>query len=186
MFSNTDQFSSATKATIESNLATMNELTSKALNNFAELMELNLATAKLSLEQSAAAAHQILSAKDAQEIFSVTSAHAQPNAEKAMAYGRQLASIASKTQSEFTKAAEVRVAETSHQVTSLIDELTKTAPAGSENAVAMMKAAISNANASYEQFSKAAKQAGVALEDNINQAAKHFAPANEKPAKAKK
>ena len=85
-----------------------------------------------------------------------------------------------------TKAAEVRVAETSQQVTTLIDELTKTAPAGSENAVAMMKAAISNANASYEQFTKAAKQAGVALEDNINQAAKHFAPANEKPAKAKK
>ena len=50
----------------------------------------------------------------------------------------------------------------------------------------MMKAAISNANASYEQFSKAAKQAGVALEDNINQAAKHFSPASEKPAKAKK
>lgn len=186
MFSNTDQFSSATKATIESNLATMNELTSKALNNFAELMELNLATAKLSLEQSAAAAQQILSAKDAQEILSVTSAHAQPNADKALAYGRQLASIASKTQAEFTKAAEVRVTETSHQVNTLIDELSKTAPAGSEKAVEMMKAMIHNSSNSFEQFTKAAKQAGVTLEDNISQATKHFSPAGEKTAKAKK
>ena len=71
-------------------------------------------------------------------------------------------------------------------MTSLIEDLAKSAPAGSENAVAMLKTTMANAHAGYEQLSKVAKQAGEAMEDNLNQASKHFTAATEKPAKAKK
>ncbi len=187
MFSAADQLSNATKASIDVQLAAMNDIASKALYSVAELVELNLSTARESLAYSAAAAQQMLAAKDAQEVFSFTSSQAQPGAEKALAYGRHLASIATKAQADLTKATEARVAETSKQVSKLIEDLSKAAPAGSENAIAVLKASVANANATYEQMVKASKQAIETLEENFTEAAKHFTPpAAEKPARAKK
>lgn len=187
MFSTADQLSNATKASIDAQLAAMNDIANKALHSVAELVELNLSTAKKSLAHTAAAAQQMLSAKDAQDFLNLTSSQAQPGAEKALAYGRHLTSIATKAQAEFTKATETRIAETTKQVSKLIDDLSKAAPAGSENAIAMLKASVANANASYEQMVKASKQAVETMEDSLNEAAKHLVPATaEKPARAKK
>jgi len=113
MFTNADQLSNATKASIDAQLAVMSEITNKALHSVAELAELNIATAKATLEHASSAAQQLLAAKDAQEIFQLTSSQAQPNAEKMLAYSRHLAGIASKAQAELTKTTEARVAETS-------------------------------------------------------------------------
>ena len=52
MFSSPDQFSNATKATFESQLAAMNDLANKALKSVSDLVELNVATVKSSLEHS--------------------------------------------------------------------------------------------------------------------------------------
>lgn len=186
MFSTQDQLSNATKASIDAQLAAMSALANKALHSVAELAELNIATAKASLEHASAAAQQILTAKDAQEFIQLSSSHAQPNAEKALAYGRHLASIASKAQTELTKATETRLAETSRQVSKLIDDLSKAAPAGSENAIAVLKTSVANANAAYEQLIKASKHAIETTEESINEAAKHFVPATDKPARSKK
>ena len=93
MFSTADQFSNATKASIDAQIAAMNDFANKTLHSMAELVELNIATAKASLEHSSAAAQQILSAKDPQEILSLTSSQAQPNAEKVIAYGLSLIHI---------------------------------------------------------------------------------------------
>ena len=65
-----------------------------------------------------------------------------------------MAAIAAGTQAEFTKAAETQIAETNRKVISLVDEVSKNAPAGSENVVAAFKASLGNANAGYEQFTK--------------------------------
>ncbi len=187
MFSAADQLSNATKASIDAQLAAMSEIANKALHSVAELVELNLSTAKDSLAYTSAAAQQMLAAKDAQDVLNLTSAQAQPGAEKALAYGRHLASIATKAQAEFTKATETRIAETTKHVSKLIDDLSKAAPAGSENAIAVLKASVANANAGYEQMVKASKQAIETMEDSFNEATKHFVPAAaEKPARSKK
>jgi phasin family protein len=183
---NADQFSTATKASIESQLSTMNEFANKAFQSVAELVELNISTAKASLEHASAAAHQLMAAKDPQEIMAMAQSQAQPNAEKALAYGKHLASITAKAQADFTKAAEIRMAETSRHVSTLIDDLTKSAPAGSEKAIEMLKATIAGAHTGYEQMTKATKQATEKMEEQINEAVKHFAPATEKPSRAKK
>ena len=107
-----------------------------------KLIELNLTAAKASLEESSITTRQLLAAKDPQEFFSLTAAQAQPTAEKAMSYSRQVAAIAAGTQAEFTKAAEAQIAETNRKVITLVDEVTKNAPAGSENVVAAIKAGI--------------------------------------------
>ena len=180
MFSIPEQFSSATKTNLEAQFALFSSLTSKAFEGIEKIIELNLTAAKATLEESTAAAKQLLSAKDPQEFFSLSAAQAQPSAEKAIAYGRHLAAITSGTQAEFSKAAESQIAETNRKVLSLVEEVTKNAPAGSENAVAMLKSAIGNANAGYEQFSKTSKQAVEAIEANLTSAVNQFTQAAEK------
>ncbi|PFH09338.1 phasin family protein [Collimonas sp. PA-H2] len=170
MFSFHEQFAAATKAHFEAQLALLNTLTTKTFEGVEKVIELNLSAAKASLEESSGAAKQLMSAKDPQEFLTISAAQAKPGAEKAAAYGRHLAGIASGTQAELTRAAEAQVAETSRKINALIEEVSKNAPAGSENAIAILKSVISNANAGYEQLTKNAKQAVETLEANLNTA----------------
>jgi len=182
MFAFPEQFSNATKANLESQFALLSALTSKTFEGVEKLVELNISTTKSALENSSATARQMLAAKDAQEFFAVSASQAQPNAEKALTYGRQLASIAADTGAEFSKAAESQFAEVNRKVISLVDEVTKNAPAGSETYVSAFKTAISNANAGYEQFSKTTKQAVEAMESNVSAAMSQFGQAARKTA----
>lgn len=182
MFSIPEQFSAASKANVAAQLALFSTLSSKAFESVEKLIELNINAAKSSLVESNAAAKQLLAAKDVQELMSLSSAYAQPSAEKALAYGRQLAGIASGVQAEITKAAETQVAESSRKVLELVEELSKSAPAGSESAFAFVKTAIGNAGAGYEQFSKTTKQAVDTMEANLHTAANTFAPTTEEKA----
>jgi phasin family protein len=187
MFTIPEQISVATKSSIDAQLALMTTLTNTAFAGIEKFVGFNLNTAKASLQDSTATGKQLLAAKDPQEFFSLTMAQTQPAAEKAIAYGRQLASIATATQAELSKAAEAQISETSRKVLNLVDEVTKNAPAGSENAVAMFKSVIGNANAGYEQLTKTTKQAVEAIEANLSAATTQFAQAAEKAtARAKK
>jgi phasin family protein len=182
MFAFPEQFSNATKASLDAQFAMMSSLTSKAFEGMEKLVELNITAAKATLEESSQTVKQLLSAKDPQEFFSLSAAQAQPTAEKAMSYGRQVAAIASGTQAEFSRAAEAQIAETNRKVVSLVDEVTKNAPAGTESAVAALKAGIGNASAGYEQFSKTAKQAVEVMETNVNAAVNQFSQVAQKVA----
>jgi phasin family protein len=170
MFSFQEKFAEATKAHFEAQLALLNTLTAKTFEGVEKVIELNLNAAKASLEESSEATKQLLSAKDPQEFLTLSAAQAKPNAEKAAAYGRHLASIASGTQAEYTRAAEAQVAETSRRINALIEEVSKNAPPGSESAISILKSVISNANAGYEQLTKNTKQAVETLEANLNNA----------------
>ncbi|WP_343729004.1 TIGR01841 family phasin [Duganella sp.] len=186
MFAIPEQFSNATKANFEAQFAIFSTLTNKAFEGVEKFVDLNLTAAKASLEETSATTKQLLAAKDPQEFFSLATAQAQPSAEKTIAYGRHLATIASSTGAEFSKAAETQIAETNRKVISLVEEVSKNAPAGTENAVALFKSAIGNASAGYEQFTKTAKQAVESLESNLNAAVNQFSAAAAKAAPAKK
>ena len=165
-----EEFSAATKNHFEAQLAMMTALTNKAIEAVEKIVDLNMNVVKASLEESTAAARQLMAAKDPQEFLAMTSAQTQPGSEKAIAYSRHLAAIAQDSQAEFTKAAEAQIAETNKKVMALIDDVSKNAPAGSEQVIAMMKSALGNANAGYEQLTKTTKQAVEALEGNLNNA----------------
>ncbi len=184
MMTTPEQLSKATKESFDAQLAAMNELTAKALHSVAELVELNIATAKESLAHTQSAAKQMLSAKDAQDLISLTSSQAQPGAEKALAYARHAAAIVAKAQAEFTKSTEARIGETTKQINKLIDELSKAAPAGSEQAITLLKTSVANANAAVEQMVKGSKQALATLENSFDEVATQFTAT--KPTRSKK
>lgn len=180
MFSFQEQFSAATKNNLETQLALLTALTGKAFESAEKIIELNMSVAKASLEETTANARQLFAAKDPQEFIALSTSQAQPNSEKVAAYGRQVMGIVSGLQAEMTKAAEAQIGEHSRKLATLVDEVSKSAPAGSENVVAFMKTAIANANAGYEQLTKTTKQAVEAMEGNISNAAAQMTQAASK------
>jgi phasin family protein len=176
----TEQFSAAAKANYESQIALLTQFANKTFEGVEKLVDLNLKATRSSLEESREAAQKLLTAKDVQEFFSLSSSQAQPTVEKSLAYGRHLAGIFSSTQAELTKTAEAQLAEVNRKVISIIDEAAKNAPAGSENAISLVKSTIGNFNAGYEQFAKGAKQAAEALEANVTTAVDQLSQATVK------
>ncbi|MFZ6749521.1 phasin family protein [Undibacterium sp. Ren11W] len=180
MFSVPEQFSNATKANIDAQLALLTTLAGKTFEGIEKFVELNMTVAKTSMDESAAFVKQLMTAKDSQEFFHLSSTYAQPATEKALSYGRHLANIATSTQAELARTAETQIAETNSKVMSLFEDVTKNAPAGSQNVVAMLKTVIGNANASYDQLTKTTKQAVETLEENLSSVANQMSQASTK------
>jgi phasin family protein len=185
MYTTPEQFIAATKSNLEAQFAAITALNKKAFEGFEQIVSLNVSAAKANFEESTAAVQELATAKDAQEFIALTTAQAKPSAEKALAYGRHLASITQATQQEFTKAFESQVADTNAKVVTMIDEVTKNAPAGSEQAVTALKSVIGNINAGYDQLTKSSKQAVQTMEENLANATKQFTQTAEKVSKKK-
>ena len=151
----------------KANLETLFGLTNKAFEGVEKLVELNLQVAKASLGEAAEATKAALSVKDAQELLALQTGLLQPAAEKAAAYSRHLYDIAAATGAEVTKVAESQVADLQKSFAGLVDTAVKNAPAGSENAVALVKSAMAAANNAYDSVHKAAKQAADVAEANF-------------------
>jgi phasin family protein len=181
-----DQISVATRTSIENQLTAAIALTNKAFEGIEKFFDLNVNLFRASLDESTVINKQLLATRDPQEFFSLIAAQAQPNAQKALFYSRHLANIASSTQAEIAKTVEEQIMEANRKVNQLIDDVTKNAPPGSENVVAIMKAAIGNASAGYEQFSKTTKQAAEAIEANVTATAGKLAEAAEAASKTTK
>jgi phasin family protein len=162
-----EQIAAANKAQFD----TLFGLTNKAFEGMEKLLELNLQVVKSTLAESQENAQRVLSVKDAQELLALQANLAQPVAEKALSYGRHLYEIASSTQAEFARVAEAQFEDQNRKVQTLVENVAKNAPAGSETAVAVMKSAITAANTTYETIHKASKQAVEIAESNFNAAA---------------
>lgn len=126
MFSIQDQLSAATRNNVESQFALMTSLVGKTFESVDKLCKLNLAALKASMDESGATFQQLLAAREPREFVEMSVAQVQPNIEKAIAYSRHVAHIASDAQAEIIHAAEVRFDENKRNVAQLVDDLAKT------------------------------------------------------------
>jgi len=163
MFANTEQFAEVNKANVETLLTVANA----AFASTERLAALNLNTARAVLEDGVANAKALMGAKDVQELVALQSAMAQPMVEKAVAYSRNVYEIATQTQEELSKVVEGQMTEVNKGVAAALDKAAKSAPAGSDVAVAAVKSAIAAANSAYDSMSKAAKQVAEMAEANV-------------------
>jgi phasin family protein len=166
-----EQFSAATKAQFDAQLAYFTTLAGKGFDSLEKFVDLNLTTAKTAFEESTVSVQALLAAKDAQQMLTLAGALVQPTAEKMLAYSRHVSTITAGFQQEVSQIAESQLTETTRKVSALVDEVGKNAPAGSENVVAMFKSAIASSNAGYEQLSKSTKQAVETIDTNLNNVA---------------
>jgi phasin family protein len=170
----------------KANLETLFGLTSKAFEGAEKLIELNMQVAKAAMGEVVQSSRAALSVKDAQELISIQANLMQPVAEKAAAYSRHLYDIASGTNADIGKTVEVQLAEAQTKFMSIVDTAMKNAPAGTENAVALVKSAVSAANNAYESVHKAAKQAADVAEANLQAMTATAVKASQAASKAKR
>jgi phasin family protein len=162
-----EQIGAAQKA----NLDTLFGLVNKAFDGFQKLVQLNLQVVKSTIAESQDNTQKALSVKDPQELLALQASLAQPFAEKVLSYGRHVYEIASATQAEYAKVAEAQYEAHTRRAQTLVDNLVKSAPTGSEAAVAVIQSAITAANTAYETIHKATQQAVDIAESNFDTAA---------------
>ena len=165
-FTTPEQFSTVNKANIETLLTIANT----AFASAEKLATLNLNVARTFLEDSVSSTKSLLAAKDVQELVSLQASLAQPAVEKIVAYGRSVYEISSEAQAELSKIVETQLGELNKNVASALDKAAKSAPAGSDVAVAAVKSALAAANSAYDSINKAAKQVVEMTEANVEAA----------------
>ncbi len=180
MFNSADQITSTARNSMTSQLNLATSLTGSMLESMEKFMGLNLQAAKATVENSINNAQHLMLAKDPQEFFATSAQQAQPQTDIVLTYARHLATIASGAHFELSKVAESQISESGRNVTDMINELSKHAPAGSENMISTFKSVIDNTSSGFSQLNRTAKAAVEAMESNVNAASSQIAQATAK------
>jgi phasin family protein len=166
MYVTPEQIQAANKSNVETFLAVANA----QFAALEKLASLNATVVKNAFEDSIASTRALLGAKDVQEFVGLQNTFAQPAIEKAIAYSKSVYEVATDTNAELAKVAERRVAEWNENFVSLLDKVSKNAPAGSDIAVAAVKSMLAAANSAYDNMNRVAKQATEMAEANVSAA----------------
>ena len=113
--------------------------------------------ARGAVKQATINARAVSQVKDVQELLAVRTRIAENTLENLMGYSRSLYEIASEAQAEYTRLAEERMARFQQAVTEGVEQATRSAPAGSDVAVAAIKSHLAATTAAFDTFTKAAK-----------------------------
>jgi phasin family protein len=127
-------------ASHKTNIETLFGLTQKAFEGVEKLVELNMQATKAALAETANHTQAVMGVKDAQELLALQASLVQPLAEKTAAYSRHLYDIASAAGADLSQTFEGQAAEAQKKIVGLVDSASQNAPAGSDAAVAVMKA----------------------------------------------
>ena len=149
---NPEQFAAANKAAVDSLLSVANT----ALASAERIATLNLETAR-----------SLMGAKDPQEALSIQASLAQPSVEKAVAYSKSVYEISTETQEQLAKMVEAQFGDFQKNVADMLEKAAKSAPAGSDVAVAAVQSAIAAANSAFDNMRKTAKQVTDMAQSNM-------------------
>ncbi len=132
-----------------------------------KLIELQFKNAKASFDEVVKNAKAFTELKDVSQVASWLGSSFQPGMDKAAGYAKGYYDVATGTQQEVSALLEEQIAEFNKNVSVALDTALKSAPAGSESAVAAAKSVIDVANSVYETVAKASKQLATLTESNI-------------------
>jgi phasin family protein len=178
MFQAPEQLMALNKANLEAAV----RIAGIALEGAERMLELQLKTAKSAFADGVQQAKAFTEIKDVQELAQLKNTLAQPSLEKATSYCKSVYDVATTTQSEISKLVEEQVSEFNKQVVTSLDKVVKSAPAGSEVAVAAVKSAITAVNSAYDNLSKSAKQFTEMTQANVEAATTQAVHATKKKA----
>ena len=153
-----------------------------ALEGAERMLELQLKMAKSAFADGVQQAKALAQVKDIQEFARLKNTLGQPSMEKATNYAKSVYDVAAATQSEIGKLVEEQVSEFNKQIVTGLDKMVKSAPPGSEAAVAAVKSAISTVNSAYDNLSKSAKQYAEMAQSNVEAATTQAMHASKKKA----
>src|SRR3954469_14948101 len=163
MYQTPEQLIALNKANIEAAL----RFAGVALDGAERLFDLQLKTAKSALADGLQNARALTAVRDLDQLAGLKDTVVQPTFEKATAYAKEVYDVATAAQADLSKVVEEQVSEFNKQVISALDQLVKTAPAGSEVGIAAMKSTLAAVNTGFDNLTKVAKQFGEATQNNI-------------------
>jgi hypothetical protein len=137
----------------QDNLDLVFGVASKIAESMEKLANLNLDVAKAALGP--------------QDWIALQASAAAPTAEKMQSYSRQVYDLFAATQAEIARLAETRYEAYNRRLQSLVEDVAKSAPAGSEAAVAAWKSALNATNTLFETLQKTSRQAMQVAESNL-------------------
>jgi phasin family protein len=134
-------------------------LSKVSIESAERMFALQLAFAKAALADATSTARAAASTQDPQQLLALRTKSAEAAMSQMIELSRSLYEVASGAQAEFTKLAEERLSAVQRGVTESVDQAAKSAPAGSDVAVAALKSSMAAATAAFDTFSKAARHA---------------------------
>jgi phasin family protein len=180
MYQTPDQLIALNKANVEAFV----RFAGVALEGAERLLDLQLKTAKNALSDGLENARILASVRDFEQLTALKDTLVQPTFEKATAYAKKAYDVATETQTDLNKLVEEQVTEFNKQVISALDQIVKTAPAGSEVGIAAMKSTLAAVNSGFDNLTKVAKQFGEATQSNMEVVANQTIEAAKKAKKA--
>ncbi|HUL41501.1 MAG TPA: phasin family protein [Burkholderiales bacterium] len=122
------------------------------------LVKLQLEAAKQAVEENAKNAKSLSELKDLGEVMALRAKLAESGVEKALNFSRSVYEVASQTQAELTKLFEESLSAYTKDLVNVIEKTTKSAPGGSDLALAALKSTIAATQAAVDGMTKAAKE----------------------------
>ncbi len=166
MFSTPEQFVTANKAFVDAMLS----LTKAALVSAERIAALNLNAAHSLLEENIVNPQALSEAKDLRELMTLQAAQAKPIVEQVISYSRSLYEIAGQSKEDVSRSLERQFAEFEQQVSSLMEDAAKNAPAGSDLAFASVRSALAAVRSAIENMKSVIRQADDLTQTNVAKA----------------
>lgn len=162
-----EKLAAAHKASTESALTTLQTV----FDASERLAILNLNTARTMLADSSASTRALMAAKSPDQLFALQTAAVRPTVEKALAYYRNCYEIVAQCFEDAVKPLELQCVEFNKLVCAELEKAAKASPVGSEAALVAVKSGIAAANSTYDQVTRATRQAVELAEANMAAAA---------------
>lgn len=141
------------------NLEAAMRLAQMSIENSQRIMELQVATAKSLFEEGVNNAKALSAAKDPQAMMELRTQFAQHATEKMLACAREMAELASRTQSEIGKMVGQQLTSGSHEVFEAMQKLFQGMPITDQNAMTALQTAMDTTRTAFEQMTKASSEA---------------------------
>ena len=180
MYQTPEQLIAFNKANIE----TVLRFAGVALDGAERMMDLQIKAAKSALADGIQSARMLTSVRDFEQLAALKETVVQLSFEKASAYAKEVYDVATVTSADLNKLVEEQVSEFNKQVVAALDQIVKTAPAGSEVGIAAMKQTLAAVNSGFDNLTKVAKQFGEATQSNLEVVANQTIEAAKKAKKA--
>ena len=150
-----EQFSAIQKK----NLETAMRLAQMSIENSQRIMELQVQTAKQLFEDGVANAKALSTAKDPKDLVSLRTNYAQATTEKMLSCARQIAEITGSAQAEVGRLVGEQLASGSTDALEAVQKIFTGMPIGDQNAANVIQTAMAQAQAAFEQVTRASTEA---------------------------
>jgi len=137
-----------------------------------KVSSLNLTAGRSAMDSATEAVQSLTDVKEPNDLIALSGAAAKPSVEKFVGYTRELIGIANGVSAEIGKVVEQQIADSNRRVAELLEFASKNAPAGSEQAVALLRSAVAAGNAAFDTTSKVSRQASDWAQANFAAATK--------------